>query len=248
MKKLHCWAFVFVLVFSIVFVSSLDSNYINQQANSIDRQIQNVTSQVDNAQKTLTNQEMRDAYLKTQLSLIVENKTGFKQIISVYRTVSPYTNPTFQYMVGMAPELSLFFVLVLVIWFFLVKYFFTIYEVLRDFSTFSQGVSIAISLCLFAVLIVLQFFQGISLFLANKIVALTELYLTSTAMKVLVFAIFVVAIIFLSKFSKEVNVLARYIRMQNYKRKKEGEEEDRNARQERATRKVETYAKAMVED
>jgi len=245
MKKVDYLAFVFLLIFLASFVFAASG--IDQVVDSIDNKVQGATSQVETVQKTLTNQEVRDEYLKKQWVSLFENMPVFKKIISVYRTVSPYTDPTLEYVVGMVPTLSLFFILVLVIWFFLIKYFFTIYEVLRDFSTFSNGTSMVISFCFFVILVVLQFFQSISIFLANKIVALTE-FLTSPIMKVVAFVVFVVVIIFLSKFSKEVNVFARYVRMQNYKRKKESEEEERNTRQERATRKVETYAEAMTED
>ncbi|MEI7718858.1 MAG: hypothetical protein WCI72_03235 [archaeon] len=238
---------LFVLVL-VGFVSALDTGAIDKQFNSVDARVQNITSQVENTQKTLTNQEVRDAFLKQRLTAILENKTGFKEVIAGYRKVSPYTTPTLEYIVGMAPELSLFFILVLVIWFFLVKYIFTIYEVLRDVTTFSQGASLAISFCVFGVLTILQFFQSVSIFLANKIVGLIDLYMDSTILKVLMWVIFIVAIIFLSKFSKEVKIFARYLRAQKYKRKKESEEEDRNSRQESATRKVETYVRAITED
>lgn len=234
-----------VILFS--FVSSLDSNALRDQVNSIEDKVDSATSKVDTTKETITNQEVRDAYLKKQWVSILENKPIFKQIIDGYRKISPYTNPTLEYVIGMVPALSLFFVLVLVIWFFLVKYYFTSYEVLRDMSAFSKWTSLALSLCFFVILVVLQFFQNISLFLANKIVSLTE-FLTSPIMKVFAFILFVVGIIFLSKFSKEILVFARYIRMRNYKRKKESEERDRNARQERATENIEKISKAMIED
>ena len=102
---------LFVLVL-VGFVSALDTGAIDKQFNSVDARVQNITSQVENTQKTLTNQEVRDAFLKQRLTAILENKTGFKEVIAGYRKVSPYTTPTLEYIVGMAPELSLFFILV----------------------------------------------------------------------------------------------------------------------------------------
>lgn len=243
MKFERGWAFAFLIIFLASFVFAASG--IDQVAGSLDNKVQDAASQVDTAQKTLTNQQLRDEYLKKQWVSLIETKPGLKQILEGYRKVSPYSDPILEYIVGMAPELSLFFILVLVIWFFLVKYYFTIYEVLRDFSTFSDWASLAISFCIFGILLVLRLFQSLSIFFANALVALTE-FLTSPVMKVIAFVVFVVAIGFLSKFSKQVKVLARHIRMQNVKRKKENEEEDLLNRQRNATENVEKIAKAVI--
>jgi len=245
MQKNRCLAFVLVLIFSLVLVSALDSSYIDQQAKAIDQKVQNVTTSIETTKTTLTNQEVRDAYLKEQWVAILENRNGFKQIITVYRAISPYTDPALEFILGMVPVFSLFFILVLIIWVFLVKYYFTTYEVLKDFAIFSNSTSLIVSLSFFFILLLLRVFQILSIFLANKLVALTE-FLTSPIMKIIAFAVFIVAIVFLSKFSKQVNVFARYIRMQNSKRKKENEEEDRAGRQESATRSLERIARATI--
>jgi hypothetical protein len=239
------WCFIFAVLFLVGLVSAIDTSSIDQQFNSVDQRVQNITSQVDTAKTTITNEDVRNAYLKKQLGLILENQTGFKQVISGYRKVSPYTTPVIEFAVGMTPIFSLFFILVLVIWFFLVKYYFTTYEVLNDFDMFSKSTSILVSLSFFLILLLLRVFQGLSIFLANKLVDLTE-FLTSPIMKIIAFVVFVVGIVFLSKFSKEVKVFARYIRMKVNKSDKEGKEKELLARQESATRAAEKIAKAMT--
>lgn len=228
-------AFVFLIIFLAGFVFAASG--VDQVADSLDNKIQDVASQVDTTQKTLTNQQLRDAYLKKQWISLIETKPGLKQILEGYRKVSPYSDPAINYCIGMAPELSLFFILVLVIWFFLVKYYFTFYHILRDFSTFSETAALVISVCIFGILLILKFFQSLSLFLANALVSLTE-FLTSPVMKVLAFFIFVVVVIFLSKFSKEVRVVVAKIR-------KAQEKKELLSRQEMATRKIEAIANAV---
>lgn len=241
MEKVRGCIFIFFLIVLLSgLVSSLDD--IDNFADSVDGKLENVTSTIENTKNTLTDADMRDEYLKKQWISVLENKPVFRQIISSYRIISPYTNPIIEYTIGMAPELSFFFVLILVIWFFLVKYFFTVYEVIKDLSDFSSLYSFVISVSVFAILIILQFFQIISVFFANKIVGLIE-FLTSQAMKIVAFFIFVVIIVFLSKFSKKVKVFARYIRMRNYKRKKEHDEKEISERRERATERIEEVAR-----
>jgi hypothetical protein len=223
MQKNWCLTFLFLLIFLVGFVVAASG--IDQVADSIDNKVQDVTSQVDTAQKTITNQQLRDAYLKKQWISLLETKPVLKQIIEGYRKVSPYSDPILNYVVGMAPELSLFFILVMVIWFFLVKYYFTIYEVLKDLSTFSNLASAIISLSIFCILVILNFFQSLSILFANYLVKLTE-FLTSPVMKVIAFIIFVLVILFLSKFSKQVKVLVRYIRMQRHLKENEGKLDD----------------------
>jgi hypothetical protein len=92
---------------------------------------------------------------------------------------------------------------------------------------------------------VLQFFQSFSLFVSNKIVIVTE-FLSSPIMKIFAFVVFIVAMVFLSKFSKQVRVLARYIRMKINKNNLENKQKDLIERQESATKNAETISKAMI--
>ncbi len=243
MKFERVLAFAFLIIFLASFVFAASG--IDQVAGSIDNKVQDAASLVDNTQKTLTNQQLRDVYLKKQWVSLIETKPGLKQILEGYRKISPYSDPILEYAIGMVPELSLFFILVLVIWFFLVKYYSTIYEVLNDLEMFSKLTSILVSFSFFLILLLLRVFQSISIFLANQLVKLTE-FLTSPVMKIFAFVVFVVAIIFLSKFSKQVKVLARYIRMQNVKRKKENEEEELLNRQRNATENIEKVVNVVI--
>lgn len=243
MQKNWCLIFVFVLL--VGFVSAIDTSSIDQQFNSVDQKVHNITSQVDTAKTTLPNEDVRNAYLKKQLGLVLENKTGLKQVISAYRKAAPYTNPAIEFFVGMTPVFSLFFVLVLVIWFFLVKYYFTFYAILRDFSTFSNRTSFIISFGVFIILLIVEFFQTVSIFLANQVVNLTE-FLTSPIMKIIAFVVFVVAIVFLSKFSKQVIIIAKSIRKNLQERRKYQEEELLAERQEKVIENLEETSKAMT--
>jgi len=244
MKKFVVMLFFCLFLFSLVSSAGIDS--LNEQVGSVSGKVQDKVGQIEETKETLSVKETRDAYLKKQLVTILENKPFFKQVIATHRKISPYTDPAIEFFVGMTPVFSLFFVLVLVIWFFLVKYYFTIYDILRDFSTFSDLTSFVISFGFFIILIVLQFFQDFSIFLANKVTSLISFF-TSPIMQVLGFVIFVVAMVFLSKFSKQVRVLVRYIRMWKYKQGIDSKQTELLSRQEGATKVVETIAKAVVD-
>jgi hypothetical protein len=245
MKYFGSLGILFVIILLSSFVSSLDANTLNQQAESVEEKLQDINSQVETTKEILSDEEVRNEYLKKKFVSVLETKPFFNSTLNNYRKISPYTDPSFEYFLGIAPEFSLFFILVSVVWLFLVKYYFAIYGVLRDTTSFSRLASFLISIAGFGILIILNFFQTISLFLANKFVTLTE-FLTSPVMKIIFFVFFIVALIFLSKFSREIRVLVRYVRMKMNKSDKEGKEKELLARQESATRAAEETASVIT--
>jgi hypothetical protein len=228
-----------IVLFSVsgFFVSAIDS--VDSAAGQIGDKVDSVGKIIENPADA--RDAIRSAYLKQEFGNVLLTKPVIGPIIAGYQKISPYTDPAIEFLVGMAPVLSWFFFLVLAIWIVLMKYFYTFYEVLRDFSSFSDMVSLIMSLCVFVILIVLNFFQNISLFLANKIVSLLEFF-DLWWVKVIGVVIFIFVVIFLSKFSRQINAMAFAIKRRRREAEKEREREERDERQETATKKVETFA------
>lgn len=244
MNKNWGFVFLFVLVLSLFnFVSASDSiTSTAQQIDTIGKQIDTNAQQIDSAinNPMQTKEQLRKEFLTKAWGEIISNNSYIGPVYNGYLKISPYTNPAFEYVVGMAPTLSWLFFLALFICITLIEYFYRFYEVLRDFSTFSNNTSIVISLCFFTILIVLKFFATLSMQLANLIVRAVSL-LTETWVQIVAMVLIFVGLWLAGKYSKQLEVLARYLRM---KRKKMKEEEQR-MRAEMATKKVESYGEAL---
>ncbi len=245
MRRGICLIVGLIVLFSIVNVLAIDLDSIDSQVQKIDDKVSNVNNIIEDPLKA--RDEIRSAYLKREFGKVLINKPYIGGIIKFYQKISPYTDPVFEYAVGMKPSWSWFFALVFIIWLVLIKYFYTFYEILRDFSTFSDWVSLAISLCILMIMFVLNFFQSTSLFLANKIVALLEL-LNIWWVKVLGVIVFIVVSILAGKFSNQLNVIAQKIKDNREKMKKELTELDRTMRAERATKRIEKIAEEFSDD
>ena len=243
------WGFVFLLLLVVSifnFVSAADTlTSTTQQIDSLGNQINTQAQQIDSAvnNPAQTKEQLKKAFLTKAWfgdTGIIANNSYIGPFYNGYKKVSPYTNPIFEYIVGMAPSLSWLFFLALFISITLIEYFYRFYEVLRDASTFSKNTSAVLSLCFFVILVVLQFFATLSLMLANLIVQTVSL-LSEWWMQLIALLLIFVALFFAAKYSKQIEVLARYIRMKNKKMK----EEERQARGELATRKVEMYGEEL---
>jgi len=241
MDKRVCLLIVLLLV-GFIFVNSVSAGIESSIEDSATK-LENTANNIDNF---VSYEDARSDYLKKEWGKVLGNNSGFfGKVYRGYNKVSPYSDPTLEYVVGMVPSLSWMFVLVFAIWFMLVKYFYTFYEVFRDFSTFSDVTSILVSLCLFVILIVLQLFQGIAVWGANKIIDLIGI-MNSPIMQIIFVVMTITIFALLARFSKGVKIFAKFIKMWNYKRKKEADENERNERQESATRAVEKIADAAI--
>lgn len=231
--------FLFLLVGFILinFTSASIDSTITSTANQIEQNIQDTEQGIQKAESFLTQEEVRKEYLKKEWTKLLETKPIFKQIIGGYKKVSPYSDPIIEFFIGMIPQLSLLFALVVVIWFTLVKYYYTFYQALKDLELFSGSTNVIVYSLVFVVLILVQLFQSISVFLANKIVALIELALNPW-IQLLFWLVAATVFILLSKFSRKIVIILKL-----YGRKRNQKKLER--RQEEATRMVENAAKAV---
>lgn len=240
MKKSAIVIFAFLILFSTLFVhftsASIDSALTNT-ANQLEQNIQDTEQGIQKTESFLTQEEVRKEYLKKEWTKLLETKPIFKQIIGGYKKVSPYSDPIIEFLIGMTPQLSLLFALVVVIWFTLVKYYYTFYQALKDLALFSDSTNVIIYVFAFIIFISVQLFQSISVFLANKIVALIELALNPW-IQLLFWLVAATVFILLSRFSKKAVALLRLYRMKK-------KQKDLGKRQEEATKKVEKMAEAV---
>jgi predicted Holliday junction resolvase-like endonuclease len=220
MKKIINFFGVLILLvlFATFFISIVRSqdlgsavDQFGDKADQIDNTLEKIDSAINDPLKT--REDLRKEYLKKEGVSLLEKNVIAGPIIRGYKVISPYTNPILEYCVGMAPTLSWYFILLFIIWFTLVKYFYTFYEVLRDFSTFSNSTSLVISSAFFVILIVLQFFQNVSKFFADKIIWSIGLF-DEWWMQAILVLVGIIIFIFIGILSKYVKVFAAHIQMQ----------------------------------
>lgn len=215
---------LFCLVYFIVLVHAADLT------DQIDSKVKQLEGTVDTAGKIISNptiarEELRKTYLKQAWGQILESKPIIGNIIRGYRVISPYTDPVMEYMLGMAPTLSWYFLLLFVVWFTLVRYYSTSFELFKSISLFDESVSLILSLAFFFILTILQVFQTISIWISDKIVYLFGLF-GEWYVQLIALIIFIFILIFLGRFSKQIRLMARYSRMKRVKAQKEKEQEE----------------------
>lgn len=245
MKKIGVFLLVSFLLISLFGGVCADLSGVEESLRSVDSKVADTAEKIEKTKDTLSNKEIRNEYLRTEFVKILETKKGFKEIIENYRKVSPYSNPILEYIVGVVPSLTLFFILVLVIWFLLVKYSFATYGILTELSTFSKGTSLVLSLALFVILTVLQVFQKGSIFLANEISSIIAI-LESPIVQVVGFILFVAATLFLSKFSKQIKIVVKQLKGKFQAKGELSKQKELMDRQESATKIVEDVADAAI--
>ena len=134
-------------------------------------------------------------------------------LISGYGKISPYTNPIFEYTLGMKPTLSWLFVLTIVLWICFVTY---MLRLLSITSLFSKWVQVIIS---FGVVIIISV-TGITRKLAQEI--LDKLSLLNTWWMQLIGVVIVIFMIILaSVFSEEIEKLIKKIKEKKAKNEEE---------------------------
>jgi predicted PurR-regulated permease PerM len=243
------WGFVFLLLLVVSvfnFVSAADSiQQTSQQIDALGNKIDSNIQQLDNAinNPVQTKEQLRKEFLTKAWfgsEGIIAKNPYLGPFYAGYTKISPYTDPIFKSVVGLTPSFSWLFFLALFISITLIEYFYRFYEVLRDYSTFSSNTSMVISLCVFVILIILKFFAILSITLANLIINAVSLLTTWWMQLIAVFVIFF-GLIFAGKYSKQIEVFARYLKM----KKKQAKEEERKMRADFATRKVEMYGEAL---
>ncbi len=245
MKIGATWILIVILLVISIHSFAYAQDLTDQALAGADKVIGGVETVQDIVQDPVqSREELRKTYLTTAWGEIFESKPIIGSIIRGYRKISPYTDPYVEFIVGMAPSLSWYFFLIFLIWILLVKYFYAFYEVLRDFSTFSNSTSIWVSSAVFVILTVLRFFQGIAKWIADKVVSLFSLFGEWYVQLIAIIILFLLLII-LGKFSKSIKYIAIYVRMQRKKNKEERERAERDLRQEKATKNLEKITGAF---
>lgn len=196
--------------YKIVMILLVGIFILNFVCANIDSQIENKVKELDEGaqkiDKIASDKEYRDEYLKNEWKKIFESKPVFKQVISVYKKISIYLDPTTEYLIGVAPSFSLLFFLSIIIFIMLIRYSFVIYEALRDFSVFSRATSIWISLSVFIILIILGVFRSITYFISSKLIALINI-VTSPVARIIFIISAIIILFIIIRFGSIIKVL-----------------------------------------
>jgi len=224
----------FLLVFLFVsFVSAQDNNVggIKQGLEDNLEKAGDIKGQIDN----LDEDTIAKDYLRQEWGKILKENKYFGPIISLYEKISHYTDPIFKYTVGVAPSLSLLFVLTLVIWITLFIYF---YRAFKIFGFFSGEVNFFIVL---AMMLISSAFQ-VSNRLAELVTGFLGL-LTNEWFQIIAGILVIIGLIVLSKFSKEFEKWANKVKENREKMK----EEIRKAEDKIHSKKIKEFSKAIDE-
>jgi len=241
-------AVLFLILFSIGFVSSVGSGIapLDSALNSADKTINtvqgNATSFIIAPPKT--KDQLKSEYISNALfgqNGLLERNVFFGPIFISYKKVAVYTDPVVRYIVGADPALTWFFILAFILWCVLLKYYYTLYLVFRDFSLLSVNTVKIISGLVFVALTVLQVFQIISVFLIDQTFALIAVF-SAGWMQLAGFVVLIVALIFLGIFSKKLQAIARLIERKIKAAKKAQQEKEREERLDHVIRREEKIA------
>lgn len=123
--KLFLATVLLALIFPVLFVNAQESPLPDIPEGSDNGLVAGVEKIGGMADKFSDEEEGKE-YLKQEWEKILLKKESMKPFFGVYYKFSPYTDPVFKYILGMAPSLSWFFLLTLVIWIFLLIYTFRI--------------------------------------------------------------------------------------------------------------------------
>jgi hypothetical protein len=204
--------------------------YAEGLTDQLDSKVKQVEGTVDNAGKLISNpvvarDELRKAYLKQAWGQILESKPVIGDIIRGYRKISPYSDPVFEYVIGMVPTFSWYFLLLFFIWFTLIRYYSVLIEFVKEISIFNNTSSVVISLAFFCILTILQVFQTISKWISDKVVSLFSFF-SPGYVQLIALVILVFGLIILGRFSKQIKILLRINRLKRMKAKKEKDQDE----------------------
>ncbi|VVB80487.1 Uncharacterised protein [uncultured archaeon] len=247
MKRLNL-ILIFLIGFSFFVILAHAADLTNQ----LDSTVKQVEGTVDTAGKIISNpvvarDELSKAYLKQAWGQILESKPIIGNVIRGYRAVSPYTDPIISFILGMAPTLSWYFLLLFVVWFTLIKYYSTLFEILKDFTVFNDTIIVILLFFFYLALTLLGVFQTISKWISDKVVSIFSLF-SEWYVQLIALAVLVVGLIFLGKLSKQIKIISRAIKLKQIKNKKEKEQEERNKRQEKATQRLEKVVETVSKE
>ena len=164
MKKIGVLSLLLVLVLLSMFSGMIQA----QDTPGIPDEVKTLQK----ASEALTNEQVREEYLKKEWGAIARNSTFFGPIVKGYEKVSPLTDPIFKYTIGMTPSLSWMFVLTLVIW---ITLFIYIFRAITIFSGSSTVTLIAITLLVMIFLSIQALDAKIILFIITAVIILAIL-------------------------------------------------------------------------
>lgn len=209
MKK-SSWVLLSLIVI-VLFLNVIRADIVTIDPSSGDSQVLGIDP--NNAPQT---PEEGTAYLKQEWGKILAKTTFFGPIINFYNNkLAKYLNPVLKYTLGVDPSISWLFFITLVLWISLVIYF---YRILSVFSTFSNWVSLVVSI----LSIIIMSNMHLPRWIAEKIINMISL--AGNKWVQLGFAIlFITALILASIFSKEFEKLMKTIK-ENRKKMKQAQD------------------------
>ena len=216
-KKLLTLGFVFIFLFVIahnVFAATNVDSLVGQ-AETIQSGLDKTNDLVNNPDKD----KIASDYLKQEWGKILVTKPIIGDIIRAYKKISPYTDPVFEWAVGMVPALSWLFVLTFLIWFTLMRYSYLIYDYFQEFEIFSKINGMIIHICLMVIVLITQILQSLSLWISNLIInSISVAFGTWWGQIILVVGTILILALF-NMIQKTFRVYLRKMRMDKYQNK-----------------------------
>ena len=161
-------------------------------------------------------------------------------ILKGYDKISPYSDPVFKIILGIAPELSWLFILTFVLWITLITH---LYSILSVFSTFSKFASLGISLAMTIIISTL----GIPKLIAQKIINLIS-FMSSWWMQLIVILIIIAIFVLLTSFKDEWEIFKKKLKEKHEKKELKEKVEKAEIKSEAALRTTKTIADAFNDE
>ena len=220
---------ILILLFAILFTNLVYAQ-VDDIYDKVDEKFDKFGNVIDNPEDA---GQIAQDYLKQEWGKILEKNKFFGPIIAQYKKISPYTDPVFGIVLGIAPGLNWLFVLTLALW---ITFLIFIYRAFHLYGFFSEGVGLIISLCILVIISVL----GIPKQFANWIINAISL-LGNPIIQLIIAVLVLIGLIFLVKFSKEIEKYMKGVK----ERRKKMKEALRKAETEIHAKKIETISKAI---
>ena len=154
-------------ILSVLFlIASLILSVSAQELSGIEDKLDTIPKDSDTLKQSSSD------FLKQRWKESLQDTSTFGPVIKGYEKISPYTDPVFRYVLGMAPELTWKFILNLFIW---ITAFIYIFRFTNIFSIYYQPLKYIISIGIIVVLSIFQFTSSI----ANGIISELSYYFNS---------------------------------------------------------------------
>lgn len=235
-KRIICFFTLSLIILFIISSGFTSSQTIQENIENSISDLEKSKNQIDQLPTTPEEtKKIATDYLRKEWESVLEKNEFVGPIIRTYKKISPITDPIIKAIVGLKPSLSWFFLLTLVIW---ISFWVYLNRIIEGFSTFSDIVSLIISLGLTIILSLL----GVIIAISNtitKIINLAQLWWVKLILIILIITLFIIA----SIFSKKIGAVMRLIK----KKKKEEKEELNRIKLKLAAERAEKFTKEISE-